>query len=102
MPLTTTDLNAIRSIVREAQVDFERLPVIWAGQARPTHWYWCWHPFKVLVTSAQAHSLVDNALAEWSGSRASDPDGLGQAAIVPDDILALFQTVGPDEYPPSP
>lgn len=102
MPLTQSDLNAIRSICRETSMDFQRLPVIWAGQSRPTHWYVVWHPFKVLVTSPQAHSLVDNALAEWSGSRAADPDGIGQAAVVPDDILNLFQTIGPDDYPPSP
>lgn len=99
MPLNQSDLNAIRSIVRESLVDFDRLPVIWAGQSRPTHWYWYCDAFKVLVTSPQAHSLVDNALAEWSGSRAADPDGIGQAAIVPDDILALAQTIGPDNYP---
>lgn len=99
MPLTQSDLNAVRSIVREELVNFDRLPVIWAGQSRPTHWYWYWHTFKVLVTSPQAHSLVDNALAEWSGSRAGVPAGIGQAAIVPDDILNLAQTIGPDEYP---
>lgn len=95
MALDASDLNAIKGIM----VDFERLPVIWANQTRPTHWYAVWLPFKVLVTSPQAHSLVDNGLAEWAGSRAGDPDGIGQAAIVPDSTLALFQTVGPDNYP---
>lgn len=98
MALTQSDLNAVNSLVRAALEDYERLPVIWAGQSRPTHWYMVWHPFKVLVTSPQASSLVDNGLAEWAGSHSGNPNGLGQAAIVPDSTLALFQTVGPDEY----
>ena len=100
MALDSTDLNSIKSIVRDALVDFQRLPVIWAGQSRPTFWYVVWHPFKVLVDQNQARSLVDNALAEYSGSRAGNPMGIGQAAVVPDSILNLYQTIGPDEYPP--
>lgn len=100
MPLVQSDLNAIESVVRKVHKDFERLPVIWANQTRPTHWYVVWHPFKVLVDQTEAASLVANSLAEYPGTTASQPNGTGQAAVVPDNILALFQTVGPDEYTP--
>jgi hypothetical protein len=99
MVLTATDLSDIDLRVRKALKDFERLPTIWAGQARPTHWYVVWHPYKVLVDQNQAQSLVANSLAEWPGTTAANPNGTGQAAVVPDSALAVFTTVGPDEYP---
>ena len=102
MALTAADKADINKMIRDALLDFQRLPVIWAGHSRPTHWYWWSHAAKVLVDSNQARSLVDNGMAEWSGTRAGDPDGIGQAAIVPDDILNLAPTIGPDDYPPSP
>jgi hypothetical protein len=99
MALTTGDLDNIEARMRKVEKDFDRLPTIWAGQARPTHWYLVWHPFKVLVDQTQAASLVANSLAEYPGTSFSQPNGIGQAAVVPDTLLALYQTVGPDEYP---
>jgi len=99
MALTTGDLDAIEARMRKVEKDFDRLPTIWANTTRPTHWYVVWHPFKVLVNQTQAASLVANSLAEYPGTTSSMPNGIGQAAVVPDASLAIFQTVGPDEYP---
>jgi hypothetical protein len=100
MVLTATDLSDIDLRVRKALKDFERLPTIWANTTRPTHWYMVGiGPFKVLVDQNQAGSLVANALAEWPGTTAANPNGTGQAAVVPDSALAVFITVGSDEYP---